>query len=222
MGDISTFQHERKESKRNEVKRQVQGGERINSELKEQYNRYRFMFFALCLSGFLPLATLVFLYLSGPGLGYLGHHLTSVVVFFVLQVPICAMGGYLLGIRRMRFLERSSQLVAAGQTQDLQARGIFKITGRGDYVLSFVDIIDDTDGEATVERYMIIPTSGSEAVIRSLPELNSDADGDSGESGESAESITLSGYVDRESGKLAAVNYKGAVLFVSPPVTLFI
>lgn len=120
------------------------------------------------------------------------------------------------------FLERSSQLVAAGQTQDLQARGIFKITGRGDYVLSFVDIIDDTDGEATVERYMIIPTSGSEAVIRSLPELNSDADGDSGESGESAESITLSGYVDRESGKLAAVNYKGAVLFVSPPVTLFI
>lgn len=83
--------------------RQVQGGERVNSELKEQYNRYRFMFFALCLSGFLPLATLIFLYLSGPGLGYLGHHLTSVVVFFVLQVPICAMGGYLLGIRRMRF-----------------------------------------------------------------------------------------------------------------------
>lgn len=101
----------------------------------------------------------------------------------------------------------------------MQARGIFKITGRGDYVLSCVDIIDDTDGEATLERYMIIPTSGSEAVIRSLPELNSDVDG---ESVESAESITLSGYVDRESGKLAAVNYKGAVLFVSPPVTLFI
>ncbi|MBI1269423.1 hypothetical protein GC174_03225 [bacterium] len=198
----------------------MQDGERVNSELKEQYNRYRFMFLALCASGFLPLATLVFLYLSGPGLGYLGKHLTTVVVFFVLQVPICAMGGYLLGIRRMRFLERSSQLVAAGETRDLQARGIFKITGRGDYVLSCVDIIDDTGSEAGIERYMIIPTSGSEAVIRSLPEL----DGNSQEDSDAVEQapMKLSCYVDSESGKLAAVNYQGTVLFVSPPVTLFI
>ena len=190
----------------------MRGGERINSELKEQYNRYRFMFFALCASGFLPLATLLFLYLSGPGLGYLGKHLTTVVVFFVLQVPICAMGGYLLGIRRMRFLERSSQLVAA--------RGIFKITGRGDYVLSCVDIIDDTGGEAVMERYMIIPTPASEAVIRSLPELDLDPQEDS--DSDEPSPIRLSCYVDSESGKLAAVNYRGTVLFVSPPVTLFI
>lgn len=209
-----------KKSKSKEGKSQMRGGERINSELKEQYNRYRFMFFALCASGFLPLATLLFLYLSGPGLGYLGKHLTTVVVFFVLQVPICAMGGYLLGIRRMRFLERSSQLVAAGEARDLPARGIFKITGRGDYVLSCVDIIDDTGGEAVMERYMIIPTPASEAVIRSLPELDLDPQEDS-DSDEPAP-IRLSCYVDSESGKLAAVNYRGTVLFVSPPVTLFI
>lgn len=188
--------------------------EEVHPQLKEQYNRYRFMFVALCLSGFLPIMTLVFLYLTGPGLGYLGNKMTFIFVIFILEVPLCGVLGYLLGIKRMRFLKRSSYLVRRGITKNVNSKGVYKISGES-YVTCCVDLVNESSSE--VERHWVIPSQSVEGVIKGLPELEDKEP----ISMDGRDVDTIAAFVDTETGKVAAIKYDENVLFFSPPAELF-
>ncbi len=193
--------------------------EKVHPQLAEQYNRYRFLFLALCVSGFLPLATLLFLYFTGPGLAYMEKNLTTIVVIFVLQVPLCVMAGYLLGVKRMKYLKRSTYLVGRGVRSPVQSTGLFRVSGQGNYILCCVDIFDDATGE--MERFMIIPTKDTESAIKSLPELGKgDFDPSESRTESGIETKSLQAFVDSDTGKAVAVEQDGVVFFVSPPVAL--
>ena len=170
----------------------MQISQEVHPQLKEQYNRYRFLFIALCLSGFLPVMTLILLYLTGPGLGYLGNKMTFIFVIFIFQVPLCGVLGYLLGIKRMRFLERSSYLVRLGTTKEIKAIGVFKISGQGNYMTCCADLIDEKTG--ALNRQWVIPSPSVEGVIKGLPELDSDEALITDQSGKD----TIPAYVDTE------------------------
>lgn len=187
----------------------------VNPQLRELYNRYRFMFVALCLSGFLPVLTLIFLYMTGPGLGYLGNKMTFVFVIFIFQVPLCGALGYLLGIKRMRFLKRSSYLVQRGNSEDVRVKGIYKIKGQGDYMTCCADLLNSES--ESLERQWVIPSPAINDLIMDLPDLQDNEPVLTN----STELETYAGYIDKDTGKITAIEYQGKLLFFSPPVELF-
>lgn len=192
----------------------VDSGDIVHSQLKEQYNRYMLLFVGLCLTGFLPLLTLVFLYFSDTGinLSHLGKHMVTVFVVFTLQVPLCGVLGYFMGVKRMEFLKRSTKLVKQGNWSEIDAIGLFQKSGQGNYVICCADIINDTNGE--VERYWIIPSPQIEEAIKNLPELPEETE-------DTSPRIKLKSIHDPEIKEIVAFEQDGTVFFVSPPAKLF-
>ena len=172
------------------------------------------LFVGLCLTGFLPLTTLILLYFTDTGLNlnHLGRHLVTVFVIFVLQVPLCGVLGYLMGVKRMKFLERSTSLVNAGNWTEMDAIGLFKKSGQGNYLICCADIVNDTSGE--VERYWIIPSPDIADQIKGLPELPDEME-------DPSPKLKLKGIRDPEQNEIVAFEQDGTIYFVSPPVKLF-
>lgn len=162
-------------------------------------------------SGTLPLLSLLILYFTGPGLGYMGQNLLIVVVAFVFQIPLSLVLGYLMGIKRMRYLERSSELVKKGIHKDLVVAGPFKGGQKDSYITCCVDLVDD---DGSVERVWVIPTDDTRDYISKLPDMPETPLLASGSSRKAR------AYVDADTGKAVAVESGDAILWISPPSKL--
>jgi len=182
----------------------------LHPDLVEQYGRYRAMAVIIALSGTLPLITLVILYVTGPGFGYLESKMNVVILAFLLQIPLAVALGYLMGVKRMRYLERASALVAAGETRKIRGFGPFR-GSPSDKVLTFcVDLLDES---GSVERQWLIPVGAQTDYIAGLPAVPSQA-----HALESA--ADLEAFVDPDTGSVAAVSTGGRTFFVCPPARL--
>lgn len=182
----------------------------LHPDLVEQYGRYRAMAVIIALSGTLPLITLIVLYLTGPGFGYLESKMNVVIFAFVLQIPLAVALGYLMGVKRMRFLERASALVAAGKTSRVRGFGPFRGSPSEKIVTVCVDILDES---GSVERQWLMPVAAQSDYIVTLPRAP--------EQPLTPESATdLEAFVDPETGRVAAVSAGGHTLFVCPPARL--
>ncbi|MBK9142036.1 MAG: hypothetical protein IPM23_06035 [Candidatus Melainabacteria bacterium] len=172
----------------------------LHPDLVEQYGRYRAMAVIIALSGTLPLITLIILPVENK----------VVILAFILQIPLAVVLGYLMGVKRMRYLERASALVAAGQTRKMRGFGPFR-GSPSETVLTFcIDLLDES---GSVERQWLIPVGAQADYIVGLPALPDQT--------HALESATdLEAFVDPGTGSVAAVSAGGRIFFVCPPARL--
>jgi hypothetical protein len=189
-------------------------GTKVHPDLRQQHQRYKILAAGLVISSILPAVTFFIFYSSNAGLAYLSRHLLSVMVAFIVQIPLVLGLAYLIGVKRMRFLERSSSLVNGGAKQELTLTGAYKFTSRDGTKGCRLDIAMP-DG---VESFTVIPSPSIENYVNTLPDLPEPA-------AEGAPSITsrsenINAFIDPLTKKPVAVEVNGNVLWLSPPANL--
>ena len=185
----------------------------LHNDLKEQYNRYRLLAVAMVVVAIVPVATLIGLYLTGPGLKYLGERMLMVVVAFVLEIPLVLGLAYLLSYKRMKFLERSSELVQRGIREELPMVGLYKLYARDGAKLCCVDLIAGADN--SVQRLHVIPNAAMKSFVDDLP----DAPDPSNDSVTETPMRAVIAYVDPETKLPVAIEEDGVLLWISPPAS---
>lgn len=188
----------------------------VHPDLRDQHQRYMLLAVGLVISSILPAVTFFIFYSSSAGLAYMSKHLLKVMVAFILQIPLVLALSYLLAVKRMRFLERSSQLVKSGARQELQMTGAYKVTNKDGTSNCQIEL---AVGEG-VERFPVIPSPAIKDYVSSLPELPVSSE-------EEPMPISVSppesvfGYVDPETKRPVAVELGGNVLWMCPPAKMF-
>jgi heme/copper-type cytochrome/quinol oxidase subunit 4 len=187
----------------------------VHPDLKDQHHRYKMLAVGLVISSILPAVTFFIFYSSNAGLAYLSKHLLKVMVAFILQIPLVLALSYFLAVKRMRFLERSSQLVKSGERQELQLTGAYKINNKDGTKNCQLDLALG-DG---VERFPVIPSPAIQNYVNSLPDLPESTEAEpmpiSTGPGES-----VYGFIDPETNLPVAVELGGNVLWICPPAKM--
>ncbi len=188
--------------------------ETIHRDLKEQYNRYRLLAVALIVVGIVPVLTLLGLYVTGPGLKYLGERLLMVVVAFALEIPLVIGLAYLLSYKRCKFLERSSELVQRGVKEELPMMGLYKLSSRDGSKICCADLIAGADNMA--RRFHVIPNEAMRAFVNTLPELPDPLTPPTVQ----APLSPVIAYVDPETKLPVALEVNDRILWISPPASI--
>ncbi|MBX9667403.1 MAG: hypothetical protein K2X93_07275 [Candidatus Obscuribacterales bacterium] len=186
----------------------------VHPDLKEQYQRYKILGAGLVVTSILPAATFFIFYSSSSGLAYITKHLLAVAVAFVLEIPLVIGLAYVLAVKRMRFLERSTSLQRSGARQELALAGAYKFTGNESKRACLLELVQDN----TIERFPVIPSKTIESWIDTLPDLPATPAPPLVDM-QSTQSVY--GFVDPETKRPVAVEIGGNVLWLSPPAKAF-
>jgi len=199
-------------------------GETVHSDLKDLYLRYMFLATGLVLTSVLPALTFFAFYGSPSGLAHLAKNqlLLKAMTAFILQIPLFLAMAYFLAVKRMKFLQRSSDLVKSGARQNLLMTGAYKVSQRGGGTNCVLDLAVG-DG---VERFEVIPIESIKSCVSELPELPLVPAGDENSQTVEPEPIvnettTVSGFVDPDTRLPVAVELGGNVLWICPPAKMF-
>jgi len=199
-------------------------GETVHSDLKDLYLRYMFLATGLVLTSVLPALTFFAFYGSPSGLAHLAKNqlLLKAMTAFILQIPLFLVMAYFLAVKRMKFLQRSSDLVKSGAKQDLLMTGAYKVSQKGGGTNCVLDLAVG-DG---VERFEVIPIESIKSCVSELPELPLVPIGDEDSQTVEPEPIvgeatTVSGFVDPDTRLPVAVELGGNVLWICPPAKMF-
>lgn len=199
-------------------------GETVHSDLKDLYLRYMFLATGLVLTSVLPALTFFAFYGSPSGLAHLAKNqlLLKAMTAFILQIPLFLVMAYFLAVKRMKFLQRSSDLVKSGAKQDLLMTGAYKVSQKGGGTNCVLDLAVG-DG---VERFEVIPIESIKSCVSELPELPLIPTGDEDSQTVEPEPIvgettTVSGFVDPDTRLPVAVELGGNVLWICPPAKMF-
>ncbi len=199
-------------------------GETVHSDLKDLYLRYMFLATGLVLTSVLPALTFFAFYGSPSGLAHLAKNqlLLKAMTAFILQIPLFLVMAYFLAVKRMKFLQRSSDLVKSGAKQDLLMTGAYRVSQKGGGTNCVLDLAVG-DG---VERFEVIPIESIKSCVSELPELPLVPAGDENSQTVEPEPIvnettTVSGFVDPDTRLPVAVELGGNVLWICPPAKLF-
>lgn len=190
-------------------------GTKVHPDLQQQHQRYKILGVGLVISSILPAVTFFIFYSSNSGIAYLSKHLLTVMVAFIVQIPLVLGLAYILAVKRMRFLERSTALVNTGAKQELNLTGAYKFTSRDGTKGCRLDLALP-DG---VESFPVIPSPSIEKYVNSLPDLPEIASEEPQPVSSSAERIYA--FVDPETKRPVAVELGGNILWISPPANMF-
>lgn len=189
---------------------------KVHPDLRPQYQRYKILGAGLVVSSILPAVTFFIFYSSNAGLAYLSKHLLTVMVAFILEIPLMLGLAYILSVKRMRFLERSTQLCSSGVRQELLLAGAYKIKNQGGNNACFLELVLQ---DGTLERFPVIPSSSIQPYINSLPEPPAVlAPVEQKPSYPDAEKVHA--FVDTDTKLPVAVEVAGNILWISPPAKL--
>ncbi len=189
----------------------------VHSDLQELYERYKIFGVGLVICSTLPCITLFIMYGTKSGLLHLGSHMLIVVVSFVLGVPLMLTLAYYVSLKRMRYLERASDLVRAGKTQGIVLLGKYKLKAQSGNMVLILDLASDENSDS--ERYSIIPNPALQEIISACPDLSDSEPGDE-EKTSAVEKSKLIAYMDPETKRPVAVEMDGKILWISPPEKL--
>lgn len=185
----------------------------VHPDLKEQHQRYKILAVGLVVTSILPSATFFIFYSSSAGLAYISKHLVAVAVAFILEIPLVMALAYVLAVKRMRFLERSTYLQSTGARQELALAGAYKIKGNEGKRACLLELAQDN----AIEQFPIIPSKSIESWIETLPDLPSPAP----EEPALPSTQSVYGIVDPETKRPVAVEIAGNLLWISPPAKVF-
>jgi hypothetical protein len=125
---------------------------------------------------------------------------------------------YLLAIKRMKFLERSSELLKRGNRQDIEVIGPFKYPTSEKGVNAYcIDLVNPQTGET--ERNFVISNDSNEGYLKELPTApSSDVPliEDKTSKAKRAQAV-----IDPETKKAVVIEHDGQTLWLSPPAKLF-
>lgn len=200
-------------------------GGNVHADLKDLYHRYMYLAAGLVVTSILPALTFFAFYGSPTGLAHLGKNqlLLKAMTAFILQIPLFLVMAYFLAVKRMKFLQRSSQLVRSGDKQKLLMTGAYKISQKDGGTNCVVDL---AVGEA-VERFDIIPSESIKSCVEALPELpvisvlEGSPEASPAELPASTETVAVPGFIDPDTKLPVAVELDGRVLWICPPARLF-
>lgn len=136
------------------------------------------------------------------------------MVAFIVQIPLVLALAYILAVKRMRFLERSTSLVNGGDRQELDLTGAYKFNNRDGSKGCRLDLALP-DG---VESFPVIPSQSIETYVNSLPDVPEVA-AESPPPQIGAQSV--SAFIDPDTKKPVAVEVGGNILWMSPPANMF-
>ena len=185
----------------------------VHKDLEVQYRRYKILGIALIIAAFVPGLTLAGLYVTGPGIGYMKEHMLVVAVAFALNIPLLLVLAYVLAFKRMKFLERSTALVARGITKEVPLAGIYKLQGREEN-LCCVDLFSGEDG--SLQRHYVIPNESIKSFVDGLPE----APPESLEERRIAGEHYITAYLETDSDEPVALSDGVHLLWLSPPTSV--
>jgi hypothetical protein len=188
-------------------------GTRIHPDLVQQHQRYKIFAAGLVISSILPAVTFFIFYSSNSGIAYLSKHLLTVMVAFIVQIPLVLVLAYLVGMKRMRFLERSSSIVSLGDKREINLAGAYKVNNRDGSKGCLLDL-SMPEG---VETFPVIPSPSIESYVNKLPDFPVPSE-DASPRTEQVESIYA--FVDPETKRPVAVEVDGKILWMSPPANL--
>jgi len=188
----------------------------VHPDLRQQYQRYKLMAAGLVISSILPAVSFFIFYSSSAGLAYMTKHLLTVMVAFILEIPLMLGLAYFLAVKRMRFLERSTQLVKSGARSELDLAGAYKVNSSDGRKGCTIDLAVN-DG---VERFPVIPSDSIQTYVNTLPELPPVVAGEETPAPSSG-TERVYGFVDPDTKRPVAVELGGNVLWISPPAQLF-
>jgi hypothetical protein len=200
-------------------------GETVHSDLKDLYLRYMFLATGLVLTSVLPALTFFAFYGSPAGLAHLAKNqlLLKAMTAFILQIPLFLLMAYFLAVKRMKFLQRSSELVKSGVKQDLLMTGAYKVSQKGGGTNCVLDL---AVGDA-VERFEVIPIDSIKGCVSEMPELplipitHEGAEAPEPERSGNETTVTIPAFIDPETKQPVAVEYGGNVLWICPPAKMF-
>ncbi|MDZ4834413.1 MAG: hypothetical protein SGJ27_11605 [Candidatus Melainabacteria bacterium] len=190
-------------------------GTRVHPDLQQYHQRYKLLGVGLVISSILPAVTFFIFYSDHSGIAYLTKHLLTVMVAFILQIPLVLCLAYFLAVKRMRFLERSTSLVSGGAKQEINMTGAYKVINRDG---SKGCVLDLATSEG-VETFPVIPSPSIETYINALPALP-DATAEEPQA-RSTTTETINAFIDPETKRPVAVELGGNVLWISPPASMF-
>lgn len=184
----------------------------VHPDLMQQYQKYKILGVGLVICSILPCATLLIMYGTKSGLEHLGKHMLVVLVAFVLEIPLLFWLAYMLSLKRMRFLERSTQLVRGGTTEEVPLVGAYKIKAQDGKAACVLELIVGEDGN---EIFPVIPNQGVSELVAALPDLP-----DAPVESKSKSSKSVRAFIDPETKRPVAVEMDGKTLWLSPPAKL--
>lgn len=187
---------------------------KVHPDLQQQHFRYKILGVGLVISSILPAVTFFIFYSSSSGIAYLSRHLLTVMVAFILQIPLVLGLAYVLAVKRMRFLERSTSLINTVSKQELTLAGAYKFTNRDGSKGCRLDLVLP-DG---VESFPVIPSESIETYVNSLPDIPAAVEDGAKPAITNAESVYA--FIDPESKRPVAVELGGKVLWISPPANV--
>lgn len=191
-------------------------GTKVHPDLQQQHQRYKILGVGLVISSILPAVTFFIFYSSKAGIAYMSRHLLTVMVAFIVQIPLVLALAYILAMKRMRFLERSTALVNAGAKEEVSLAGAYKFNNRDGSKGCRLDLALP-DG---IESFPIIPSQSIETYVKSLPDVPELAAGDGQGLLEEVGAQSISAFIDPETKKPVAVELGGNILWMSPPANM--
>jgi|AGTN01.2.fsa_nt_gi hypothetical protein len=189
----------------------------VHPDLEVQHRRYKMMAIALSLAAFMPAIVLFGYYAFDTSSGFMHARVLVAAVACVLDIPLMLALAYLLAIKRMKFLERSTDLLKRGNRQDVEVIGPYKYPTEQKGVNAYcIDLINPQTGEP--ERNFVILNVSNEGYLKELPNAPTDVPRieDKSSKGKKAQAI-----VDPETKKPVVVEHDGQTLWLSPPAKLF-
>lgn len=189
----------------------------VHPDLEVQHRRYKMMAIALSLAAFMPATVLFGYYALDTSSGFMQTRVIVAAVACLLDIPLMLALAYLLAFKRMKFLERSTDLLRRGNREDIEIIGPYKFPTSEKGVNAYcIDLIDPQTGES--ERNFVISNVSNEAYLRELPAA---PDGVPRPEDRTSEGKKAQAIVDPETRKPVVIEHDGQTLWLSPPARLF-
>lgn len=189
----------------------------VHTDLEVQHRRYKLMGIALSIAAFMPAIVLFGYYAFDTSSGFMHTRVLVAAVACVLDIPLMLGLAYLLAFKRMKFLERSTDLLKRGNRQDVQVIGPYKYpTGEKGVNAYCIDLVNPQTGES--ERNFVILNVSNENYLKELPTAPTDVPRLEDKSSASKKAQAV---VDPETKKPVVIEHDGQTLWLSPPAKLF-